>query len=804
MTEVRLALFIFVLLLPLALPEDVSEGREKRQAPVGVLNPPIPTSVGHYLGASQRVDACPRDEVVLPDGKCYALLTQGPCVVTEYVLLDPATNQGYCAPRLCAPDRIFIFSEQMCHDPRDTQLCPPGRQLYQTSFGTPVCQCPDGTYEGDDDLDDDVCEPLLGQTLLCPPGQVFWFRDFSQPPECLPDPCGGDNLNRGPNDLPFVPAADGNCYQLGSNPSVCPAQTWYSIALERLQGVCASLQDAGYQVFDAATLATLTELYGPFIPRETTAPISVAQGAPGAQGPPGPPGPPGAPGPQGAPGAPGPRGAPGAPGLQGAPGAPGPQGAPGVLGAQDFQGTPGVQGAVPSLSAGVSRPTQLNGQIPSQSVNVINGNAAQAGRRPASGGFPTGQGRLDFQPTSGTQAGVGSPSVTAGVPSAVGIQQPQAPSVGSQASLRPSVGTGGQGSFSPGVTHSAVRPSVSSGIKSTGIRPSVSQQTGTGSQSSFSSGVSQSGFRPLLGQPASTGFQQPSVHSVSSGARPASVHPAVQVSQPQGPVQATFSPQSWVDGHYAGASARPQMTSITSAPTAFTSQPGRDTSTGTIPFSGQPGASQSAAPSSFLGGALGGTQGLSSGGAFFDSSGQDDDNSFELFDMPDSRTFSGYSYGEPQGQAFDPSLGVRRAKLLAQVSLGGGSSNVHSSDLSSLHAPAGHKLHGFFNGVRRIVTSLPNSTKVHHRSRRSPLPHATPGNVLETRLVGCRAGAQRDINAKCRDTVLPAQTPASRPSRAVPPVPPRMSCPSGQAYNLQRMCEPINDAVSSINAFNLG
>lgn len=36
------------------------------------------------------------------------------------------------------------------------------------------------------------------------------------PPECLPDPCGGVNLNRGPNDLPFVPsAADGKCYQLG-------------------------------------------------------------------------------------------------------------------------------------------------------------------------------------------------------------------------------------------------------------------------------------------------------------------------------------------------------------------------------------------------------------------------------------------------------------------------------------------------------------------------------------------------------------------------------------------------------------
>lgn len=40
----------------------------------------------------------------------------------------------------------------------------------------------------------------------------------------------------------------------------------------------------------------------------------------------------------------------------------------------------------------------------------------------------------------------------------------------------------------------------------------------------------------------------------------------------------------------------------------------------------------------------------------------------------------------------------------------------------------------------------------HHRARRSPLPHATPGNVFETRLVACRAGAQRDINAKCRNT----------------------------------------------------
>ncbi|XP_069974501.1 collagen alpha-1(I) chain [Penaeus vannamei] len=788
MNELRLGLLVLALALPLALPQDVSDGREKRQAPIGVLNPPIPTSVGHYLGASRPVDNCPRSEVKLPDGQCYGLLTQGPCALAEYVLLDPATNQGYCAPRLCAPDRIFIFSDQMCHDPRNINLCPPGRQLYQTSFGTPVCQCPTGTYEGDDDLDDDVCEPLLGQTLLCPQGQVFWFRDFSQPPECLPDPCGGDNLNRGPNDLPFVPAADGRCYQLGSNPSVCPAQTWYSIALEKLQGVCASLEDAGYQVFDAATLTALTELYGPFIPRDTTAPIPVAQGAPATQGT---------------------QGTQAAPGVLRAPGISGAPGALGTQGTQGIQGTPGAQGVqgAPSLTGGASRPTQLSGQaqVPSPSLNVINGNGAQGGQL---GSTPTGPGRLDFQ--SGSQTGAGSPSPTGqritsggqlstagpgsfGTPSAVGVQQPQAPSGGSQAPFRPSAGTGSQGSFSPGVGQSGQTAFPPSGIHSAGVRPSVGRPAGTGSHSSFGSGVSQSGFSHSVDQPVSPGFQKPSVHSVGSGVRPSSVQSAVQVGPAQGPSQASISPQSWVDGHYAGASVPPQWASATSAPLPFASHPGIGTSAGNFPFDGQPGVSQGTIPSSSSDETFGGVQGFSGG---------DDDNSFELFDMPDSRALSGYSYEEPQGRAFGPGLGVRRAKLLAQVSLMGG--DVHSGHLSNLHAPAGHELHNFFNGVRRIVTGLPNSTGTHHRSRRSPLPHATPGNVLETRLVGCRAGAQRDINAKCRDTVLPSQTPASRPSRAAPPVPPQMSCPSGQAYNLRRMCEPIGSAVSSINAFNLG
>lgn len=48
---------------------------------------------------------------------------------------------------------------------------------------------------------------------------------------------------------------------------VCPAQTWYSLALHTLRGVCVGLDDAGYQVFDEATLEYLTQQYGSFITR---------------------------------------------------------------------------------------------------------------------------------------------------------------------------------------------------------------------------------------------------------------------------------------------------------------------------------------------------------------------------------------------------------------------------------------------------------------------------------------------------------------------------------------------------------
>lgn len=73
----------------------------------------------------------------------------------------------YKLPLLLPPSSLSLSIHHPSYLPPSA-----GRQLYQTSFGTPVCQCPTGTYEGDDDLDDDVCEPLLGQTLLCPQGQV--------------------------------------------------------------------------------------------------------------------------------------------------------------------------------------------------------------------------------------------------------------------------------------------------------------------------------------------------------------------------------------------------------------------------------------------------------------------------------------------------------------------------------------------------------------------------------------------------------------------------------------------------------
>ncbi|MPC31919.1 hypothetical protein E2C01_025219 [Portunus trituberculatus] len=75
------------------------------------------------------------------------------------------------------------------------------------------------------------------------------------------------------------------------------------------------------------------------------------------------------------------------------------------------------------------------------------------------------------------------------------------------------------------------------------------------------------------------------------------------------------------------------------------------------------------------------------------------------------------------------------------------------------------------------LPSQEHQQRRYHRGRRSTLPHASPGNVIQPLLTACRAGAQRDVNAKCREIVLPANLKGARDLRTAPPVPPRPSCP---------------------------
>lgn len=265
--------FLFILFLLDTVCSNPMIQRQVTQSPSSPSFVTIPVVLPHYNGTdAPAIDNCPRNEVKLHDGRCYPLLTRGPCASTHYVVIDPTNNLGYCGPRLCSPDRIFIFTDQLCHDPRDPQLCPKGRQLYQSSFGTPVCQCPDGTYESEDDDSDEEgeCEPMLAPSASCPPGQVLWFRNFSSPRECLLDPCGGENLKRAPEDLLLVPSVvDGVCYPLGQSEGVCPNGTWFTLALNQLQGVCSRLEDAGYLILDQRDLADYEEFYGPLIPKDT-------------------------------------------------------------------------------------------------------------------------------------------------------------------------------------------------------------------------------------------------------------------------------------------------------------------------------------------------------------------------------------------------------------------------------------------------------------------------------------------------------------------------------------------------------
>ncbi|XP_068235975.1 uncharacterized protein [Palaemon carinicauda] len=726
---------------------ETLQSRSKRQA-----NPLIPNSVSHYPGSSQPpIDRCPRNEVLFRDGNCYQLLTQGPCATNEYLILNPSDNKPYCAERLCFPDRIFVFSDQLCHDPRTTTLCPPGRELYETMYGTPICQCPDGTYEGDDDLDDDVCEPLLGQTPSCPPGQIFWFRDFSLPPECLPDPCGGDNLNRGPNDQPFVPFSDGRCFQLGTMPNVCPAQTWYSIALERLEGVCSTLEDAGYQVFDPETLKQLIDIYGPPITRESTAPIPL----------------------------------------------------PAVR-------TPSTSEALTptgGLDVGISPSGSFSNGIRGDSVAITTGSSSihtggiiNNDQRPGSPGaigtpdieIAAGE-RPAFPPVSGNQQllshGTSTPTIIQSQNFHSGNQVISSHSVGDG-----SLQTIGQGTISDLGTSQGGFRRPSHNIAS--VSPGTSGQ-GVGLQSNIP--YHQTESQSIVLGPQSQRFDPVSPGALHFGQGVGSASPTTFNQEVHGqgifPGSGTGHLNSDIGSHFQGTGSTGNH-KITE--TALNFQ-GSHLNSGMSPRPTNPFSGAAVIQEPYHGGSP----------SFATNHGQlsaliVSEESHEMpwmydEELPNFRT-GNLDISSIVGDVKD--LNIQKAQLLANINVPSYSQPQKIgglADVSLLQSPPDHKLHGFFSSVRELVHNGP-----HNRSRRSPQPHASPGNVFETRLVGCRAGAAIDINSKCRNTVLPARTPASRPSRAAPPVPPRRGCPNGEAFNIQRMCVSSGNAVNSINAFNLG
>ncbi|KAK7082538.1 hypothetical protein SK128_019137 [Halocaridina rubra] len=125
------------------------------------------------------------------------------------------------------------------------------------------------------------------------------------------------------------------------------------------------------------------------------------------------------------------------------------------------------------------------------------------------------------------------------------------------------------------------------------------------------------------------------------------------------------------------------------------------------------------------------------------------------------------------------------------------------------------------------ATAAENIKNKRRLRRDIPLAHFTPGNIFDTRLVACRAGAQIGANAKCRDIILPPRSPsrpplgpphfegpaplsfspereAGRQSRSAPPIKPQPPCPRDETYNNQRQCVPQNMVASNIIPIRLG
>ncbi|XP_064099494.1 uncharacterized protein LOC135210569 [Macrobrachium nipponense] len=307
------ALFLLAGFFPFCVESESSEEIILDSSPTRVNRAPVPPvkikfnipySLPYYSEpiSEPYQDECPRDEVSL-NGKCYKLLTQGPCNIDEFVVVDRISNTSICRKRFCAPDRILIpnsrgncdpvpmpsggynYTQQnliecpRCHDRQDPYVCLRGRELFLNMYGEPECQCPTGTYEGGPEPTD-VCEPLFGETPSCPKGYVFGLENLNKPPVCLPEPCGGANLMRDLYEFPYVPVSYDKCFQIGAGNEVngvCPPFSYITLVLDTFRGTCSTLEDAGYQIFDQATLAFFTNFYGPPIERGCTSTIPLPQ-----------------------------------------------------------------------------------------------------------------------------------------------------------------------------------------------------------------------------------------------------------------------------------------------------------------------------------------------------------------------------------------------------------------------------------------------------------------------------------------------------------------------------------------------
>ncbi|KAK7085017.1 hypothetical protein SK128_008556 [Halocaridina rubra] len=219
-----------------------------------------------FSGVDLPGDNCPRDQVRLQE-RCLPLLESvPPCSPPQWVILGTPVNrpQGICGARLCGRGRVFLVSDQLCHDVREPGLCPSDRRLYVTAFGSPVCDC----YEGEFPDRNGVCHPIHTQGP-CPPGQIWSTGDDAPGIYCQSAPCLPLEESTAPITIPFD---DNKCYKIGTR-GPCPRNQILGFSISRRKAVCTTLRAAGYEEpEDEARL--LDELYPRFAPPRYTANVN--------------------------------------------------------------------------------------------------------------------------------------------------------------------------------------------------------------------------------------------------------------------------------------------------------------------------------------------------------------------------------------------------------------------------------------------------------------------------------------------------------------------------------------------------